>query len=647
MIMIRGGMIGSLGGVGTSSNGTQLDLSNGLASFTQSFSGVSTLSITHNLGTENVVVEFKDASKNLLVPNNWQVINQNRIDVDFGTPTQGDILIIGSITSGLAAIQGGVTLVEGLSGIIDLDSPNGSIDIATSGQVIQLNALFTPTSGLYIDRHFNERRWHGVVSGLHLSINSSNSGLFDVGAGVAYVSGIRIEFSGQTGVNPQFTPGSGDGLNDLFANVALDYNGNINVKQGDFYLAEEFGQLVELGTLREFDPATPYSGLIRIADDQRYEIYNRDYINSTWLHSAVGALVASGMIAGDAGGLQLVITDGLFFDRYQKPLVHKLNNPLNFYEIYRDAAGKYRTQGGLVTLVRNNVYDSGAGLVPMTGNRFAMHSLWFDFVEDRHYLVISDQQYDSLQLAQDAPMNRGTLTAIDLMPIAKIIIKRNESVFGGSTGRIIDERPIIGSRNDSSAVITTATSLQQAYDNSATPEILLSDINGGLTIIDNIPSIGSFGLNLFEVLNNALNTTYFSVSVSGFHAPSGFISNSLGIGPGASVSPAVTLDVSGIIRASGLQIVSTRPTVSGIGVALLTELMSSQIQKTTLYFSPASGTEFVLAHNLNTTDFTFNVWSTETSPNFVMLPTNVYPSGANHAVVTLDVPSSGKIVFIG
>lgn len=153
MTILRGGMIGSLGGAGgSSSDASQLDLSNGIGSYTQSFSGVTTLSITHGLGTESVVVEFKDSSKNLLVPNNWQVINPNRIDVDFGSSTVGDVVVLGIIASGLAPVTGGVTLLEGLSGIIDVDSPNQSILISTSGQVLQLNALFTPASGAILQQ---------------------------------------------------------------------------------------------------------------------------------------------------------------------------------------------------------------------------------------------------------------------------------------------------------------------------------------------------------------------------------------------------------------------------------------------------------------------------------------------------------------
>jgi hypothetical protein len=71
------------------------------------------------------------------------------------------------------------------------------------------------------------------------------------------------------------------------------------------------------------------------------------------------------------------------------------------------------------------------------------------------------------------------------------------------------------------------------------------------------------------------------------------------------------------------------------------------VMKSAMDFTPASGIEFVVAHYLNTTDFTFTMWSTVESPRMLMLPLNVYPSGLYHAVISLDVPTSGRIVFVG
>lgn len=55
-------------------------------------------------------------------------------------------------------------------------------------------------------------------------------------------------------------------------------------------------------------------------------------------------------------------------------------------------------------------------------------------------------------------------------------------------------------------------SLQDAYDNSTNPEIVLTPAIGGLTIRDNVAPLGT---NLFEVQDNSGTTTYLSVDATG------------------------------------------------------------------------------------------------------------------------------------
>jgi len=76
-------------------------------------------------------------------------------------------------------------------------------------------------------------------------------------------------------------------------------------------------------------------------------------------------------------------------------------------------------------------------------------------------------------------------------------------------------------------------------------------------------------------------------------------------------------------------------------------LISQLPRKFASNFTSLSGTEFVLYHGLGTTDFVFNVWSTTTTPQMIMVPENVYASGINHAVIVLDTPTAGRIVLIG
>lgn len=191
MTMIRNGLIGAVGGQGGGSSSSQLAVSDGLACFAGSFSGT-TFTVTHSLGTEEVIAGFRDTNGNFITPTNTQVVNASVLDVEFDTPTVGNVLVIGCIQSGLAPIAGGTTIIEGLSGIIDLDSPNGSINITTSGQIIQLNAIFTNGSGQLINNSFFE---------VNTNLNSVSGTVSQNTTDIQFLSGLILPDSGQTSIN--------------------------------------------------------------------------------------------------------------------------------------------------------------------------------------------------------------------------------------------------------------------------------------------------------------------------------------------------------------------------------------------------------------------------------------------------------------
>jgi len=64
-----------------------------------------------------------------------------------------------------------------------------------------------------------------------------------------------------------------------------------------------------------------------------------------------------------------------------------------------------------------------------------------------------------------------------------------------------------------------------------------------------------------------------------------------------------------------------------------------------LFFTPASGTNFVLEHALGTDVFTWDMWSTQFDPIRTIQPTNVYPSGNDHVAIEIDIPASGRLVL--
>jgi len=225
MGLVQGGMI-HIGSHSTTAASNSLALSDGLACYTGSFSGVTSTSITHSLGSTDLLIEFKDSAGNLLVPDNWQITNPNVISADFSPAATGDVTIVACIESGLAPIRAGVLILEGLSGVIDLDSPNGSIDISTSGQVINLNAIFTPASGAVLEQKCRDI---DILSGL---IGAGGAG---GGTSINGISGtvtldspdesISIVTNGQS--IELTTPGSGAPSGASY--ILVDYNDNAHL----------------------------------------------------------------------------------------------------------------------------------------------------------------------------------------------------------------------------------------------------------------------------------------------------------------------------------------------------------------------------------------------------------------------------------
>lgn len=123
---------------------------------------------------------------------------------------RGGLINVQTAGTGGGGGSTGVTTIEGLSGIVDLDSPNNSIDITTSGQIIFLNALYTPLSGAIVDQKCADIL---TLSGL---IDTVNNGVVSIEglSGVVDIDslndGITISTSGQViQLNPLFSSLSG------------------------------------------------------------------------------------------------------------------------------------------------------------------------------------------------------------------------------------------------------------------------------------------------------------------------------------------------------------------------------------------------------------------------------------------------------
>lgn len=177
---------------------------------------------------------------------------------------KGGIFGVGGSSGGGGGGSAGVISVEGLSGIIDLDNTNGGLSISTIGQTIILNPLFSAASGALL-QDISNRSAVQQVEGL--------SGIIDLdspdGSVVITTSGQVINFVVASGITyvktATFTESDGLSFNVTHNLGVVDFV--FNMWRTDFSPIElvmpENVYPIDLNTIRVI-LGTPMNGKITI-----------------------------------------------------------------------------------------------------------------------------------------------------------------------------------------------------------------------------------------------------------------------------------------------------------------------------------------------------------------------------------------------
>jgi hypothetical protein len=175
--------------------------------------------------------------------------------------------------------------------------------------------------------------------------------------------------------------------------------------------------------------------------------------------------------------------------------------------------------------------------------------------------------------------------------------------------------------------------------------------NGSSITWQNQTGSGSGGTTIVNGTNTGIELDFTPASGTTFVMYHGFSSTSFVWSLwDRSVSPLATVQPETVFP-SGLNHVGITIQVPFSGKLALTPTNPTttspvQARKSVARFSPLSGIQFVVYHGLGTEDFSFTMWDTTTS-DFFTIPDNIRPSGSNHAIVDLDVPTYGKLVLVG
>ncbi len=284
-----------------------------------------------------------------------------------------------------------------------------------------------------------------------------------------WLSGVLYTYAGDTALIP--TIGAGD--SSFF--VGLDSTGLMY--SGTTWTDAQKETIIPLCRLQAVQGQSGPGSDLQPPIDQRYIIGEEGYHRRLWHEQTIGVLYyQGGEIYESTTPLQVSENAGTFFTAQAVPKTISAATDLQALQL-NHVSGVW-SLGTKATIVTPKFYDDGTDLVALANNKWASHTLLRAPKEDDSFiLVISPAQYQSEADAQAAGIYYGLFqnqALSGLYPVCHLLVK------GSSTNVTIhDHRPVIG--ETSGGIIGTAT-LQQTYDNSATPEILTDTTRGALSL---------------------------------------------------------------------------------------------------------------------------------------------------------------------
>jgi len=188
------------------------------------------------------------------------------------------------------------------------------------------------------------------------------------------------------------------------------------------------------------------------------------------------------------------------------------------------ATFRYRNQdsseGSDVTVLDPTTYDNAGVTTTVPSNNNATIQRVYIFPSNILRIQRGQEVFTNISDAVDAVGRESFLTEPNIQEngllLASIVMKKTATDLSDSG----EAQVFIASRFGELGSVGSSSvgNLQQTYDNSLNPEMIVDTTRGALTIRDNSTPIGAA---LFEVQNNAGSTDYLSVDVDGISLESG------------------------------------------------------------------------------------------------------------------------------
>lgn len=455
----------------------------------------------------------------------------------------------------------------------------------------------------------------GLYSGGTLSINPSDNTKFDISAG----AGIILDFWTTLGtiITNRFTFPAQTGLTVTNLSsatqtyVTIDMNGNVgqytttpsNTVRRDNIIIGQLGHsnLTNIGGVTQM--TTSYDNPIEVARDVINEF---KFINTDNIVSANGA------------NLSINKSDGFLFGQGLN-YSNDVRNPNKIATSAQTAASfRYRTQTGgtssAVTVINPAVYDVSGTITSISGSANRATNQRVYLAPNGNIIIQYGQEvYDNLTEAISGLQFENFVEYVNVAEnsilIGIITVTKGCTALNNTTDARFLAVSRFGETLGAAAGISTTT-LQQAYNNSVSPEITTNSTLGALSIKN---GAGADTLSAFEVLNSG-GTITSSIKADG------------------------NVSFSGTVSANRLQAnVFTGTSIANLGVDasgfIVSASTSSNKYATTISLTAGNNT---ITHNLGDTDVIVQV---RDGSGIVFIPNSIDTFASNSLNINIVGPT--------
>ena len=353
---------------------------------------------------------------------------------------------------------------------------------------------------------FNTLDGNGVVSGIQLSINGGDNTKFDISSGVYHIiSNGNLNYPGITAVSLTA------GLTSIATYVALDSSGNI-IQQTSPFLMSQRRQYVMIGALIHSNHTiiNVVNNLPDVAISSSSQLF--DLMDSLKNFNIDGNIItANGANLSINKSIGKIFKKGVNFSiDATNPHVKTLSQLIAPSNIrYRLSDGTEYSDTNVVSLF----YESSVGVrtaIPI--NRFSIQRIYL-FSSNIIRIQYGADIYNTISLAEQAIKTEIYTTEQN---IAENALFRSYLIVKGDTVSLIDSTtakfiPVDRFGELPLGSVGGTSTLQQAYNNSETPEITTSTLLGAFSIKRG--SVADTD-NVIEILNGS-NTITTSINANG------------------------------------------------------------------------------------------------------------------------------------